>query len=101
MSKAGLIPVEYKVIVLPDPIEEKAGEGVIIKAETTLDTDKRMQTRGTLIDYSDMAFEGMPCKLPKRGDRIEYAMYSGQYFEGDDGQEYIIMNDKDIVGFWG
>lgn len=93
-------PLKYRVFVLPDPIEEKVGEGIIVKANETLDADKRMQTRGTLIDFSDMAFEGWECEKPKRGNRVEFSVYSGQRFSGDDEREYLLMNDEDLVAFW-
>lgn len=97
----GPLPLEYKIIVLPDAVIEEADEGsVIIKANITKETDKRMQTRGTLISFSDMAFSGWECDKPVISSRVEYAVYSGQAFTGDDGREYRIMNDKDLVAFW-
>ena len=98
--KPGAVPLKYRVFVVPDDVEEVAGEGVIFKATTTVDADKRMQTRGTLIDFSDMAFEGWECAKPKRGDRVEFSMYSGQRFIGDDDREYLLMNDEDLAAFW-
>lgn len=104
--KHGLIPVEYKIIVLPDPVSEMAGEGIIVKAESTKGNDERMQTRGTLVAVSEMAFtnddgQRWRCKLPKVGDKIEYAIYSGQFINGADEQRYAIMNDKDLVAIVG
>jgi len=97
----GIKPVEYKVLILPDTIEEKAGTGIIVKAEITKKGDERMQTRGTLIDFSDMGFSDWKCDTPVRGSRVEYAMYAGQKIIGADGQAYRLMNDKDIAAILG
>jgi co-chaperonin GroES (HSP10) len=98
MSKHGIKPVEYKVLILPDEIEETLGSGELklVKAEITKQGDERMQTRGTLIDFSDMSFSDWKCETPTRGSRVEYAMYAGQRLEGADGKMYRLMNDKDI-----
>lgn len=102
MSNHGVKPLEYKIVVKPDPIKEELGDsGLFVKAEMTKDADMRMQTRGTLIDYSDMAFDGWKCELPKRMSRVEYAMYAGQKIIGADGEEYRVMNDKDLVAILG
>lgn len=98
----GLIPVEYKIIVLPDPVDETAGEGIIVKAESTKNNDERMQTRGTLIAASEMAFtnddgQKWRCVAPIVGEKIEFAMYAGQFLIGDDGTKYKVMADKDVV----
>jgi len=98
--KPGLTPLEYKVIVYPYPVEEVFEDSVIVKATVTEKTDRMNQTRGVLVDFTDMAFGDWKCELPERGQEIEFSKLSGQFFEGLDGKEYKLMNDQDLVGFF-
>lgn len=99
-----LIPVEYKIVVLPDLVNPMAGdEGLIKKPDQTADQEQWAQTRGTLIAVSEMAFtdsEGQkwPGVIPKPGDRIYYGKYAGIETDilGDNSVNFRVMNDKDI-----
>lgn len=90
-------PLEYRVVVLPDPIEEKVGNGIIVKAEQTKANDRRMQTKGTVMAVSKCSFEQWKGTPPKVDDRVLFAMYAGQFYTEDE-VEYKIMNDDDIIG---
>lgn len=96
--KVNITPLEYRVLVLPDTIDDKLGEGLIVKADQTKVTDRRTQTKGEIVALSDVAFKNKwKGRKPKIGERVEYAMYSGQFYkEGE--TEYRIMNDADIIG---
>ena len=98
MKEISLKPIEDRVVVLPDSIEETTGGGLIVKADFTKTQDRRTQTRGVLVATSDCAFSDFKGgKRPQIGDRIVFAIYSGEFYtEGD--VEYKIMNDEDIVG---
>lgn len=100
--KPGLTPLEYKVIVYPYPTEEEFESSIegLVKPETTEKKDRMEQTRGVLVDFTDMAFGDWRCELPKRGQEIEFSKLAGQFFDGLDGKEYKLMNDQDLVGFF-
>lgn len=92
-----LEPLEYRVVVLPDEIDDTIGGGILVKAEHTKAQDKRMQTKGTVVAVSDVAFADWKGKAPGIGDRVLFAMYAGQFhMEGE--TEYRIMNDNEIIG---
>lgn len=97
MGKIKLQPIEYRVIVLPDSVEEVHGSGLIVKAETTKTQDRRTQTKGKIVAVSDCSFDDWNGSKPLVGDRVEFAMYAGQFYTEDD-VEYRIMNDTDIIG---
>jgi co-chaperonin GroES (HSP10) len=94
-----LVPVEYKVIVLPDKVEEKAGGGIIDKPQVTITQEQRAQVRGLLVAVSEMAFSDWDGEKPKKGQRVYFAKYAGIYTEekGPNGVQYRIINDKDIA----
>lgn len=99
VNTSGIIPTEFKVLVLPDPVEEKTKGGIIIP-QNSLERETIAQTKGVLIALSPIAFtyENFPAnaRLPQPGDRVSYAKYAGGFIDGKDGKQYRIMNDRDI-----
>lgn len=96
-NPSGITPVDLKVLVKPDPVEEMTKGGIIL-ADTSKEKAKYAGTKATLIAIGVNAFmewgsnHGM-----KVGDRVLFAQYSGARQKGIDGEDYIIMNDKDII----
>jgi chaperonin GroES len=98
MNASGIAPVDVKVIVKPDKVEEKTAGGIILTA-TTKDREKYAATRGTLVSKGPNAFaEWGKANAPEEGVRVLYAQYAGSRFEGSDGDDYIVMNDEDVIG---
>lgn len=98
MNPSGIIPLDVKVLVKPDPVEEKTAGGIIL-ADTTKDKNKYAATRGTLIAAGPNAFkEWGPGAEPGVNERVLFAQYAGSRFKGDDGEDYIVMNDEDVIG---
>lgn len=103
-NTSGLIPVEYKIVVLLDEVQKKT-EGGIYLPDNTHEREQMAQVKGTLIAVGGMAFnEGYEGEwkgtIPKPGDRVLVSKYPGATFEGDDGKEYQCCQDKDILGIW-
>lgn len=92
-----ITPVEYKLVIQCDPVETMTGGGLIEKPKQAIETERREQTEGVLVAKSDMCFEDWRCELPKIGDRVMFSRYSGQFITDDDGIEYRVMNDKDVI----
>ena len=101
INQSGINPTEYKVLVLPDKVEEKTAGG-IYKPQVARDRDQHAATTGTLIAISPMAFKfddwppQSKDRLPKEGDRVVYQKYIGSEIEGKDKETYRLINDKDI-----
>ncbi len=96
----GLIPLEYHVLVLPDPIEDTVtapGGTKFIMAETSEEANRRKarQEKATLIAVSSNAFEGWDI-IPQIGARIMMPQYAGEIVEGNDGVKYRIIKDSEI-----
>jgi len=96
-NESGIKPVEYKILVLPDTVDEKTESGLIYKAVTATEKEIMAQTEGILVATSDMAFDGWNCELPKIGDRVLFDKYSGLFIKGADEKDYRVINDKDLV----
>ena len=91
-----IIPVEYKLVIQCDPVSPTHGSGLIDKSKGDMEAERRDQTEGVLVAKSDMCFEDWRCDLPLIGDRVMFSRYSGQFIT-EDGVEYRVMNDKDVI----
>lgn len=96
----GLQPVEYKVVVRPRKAQEKTAGGIVLPDEV-LDRDQHAAIEGELVALSPLAFtyEEWPkeARKPQAGDTVIFARFSGNTIKGNDGIEYRIMNDKDVI----
>jgi co-chaperonin GroES (HSP10) len=98
-NESGIKPVEYKVLVKLDEIEEKTSGG-IYRPGQTIDKERRAQVKGTIVDLGCMAFEDWndhDRRTLEPGLRVYVAKYSGLPVEGVDGEEYQLVQDKDIA----
>lgn len=92
----GIHPVEYKVLVRPDPVEEKSKSGIILSVGEAKEREQMAQVKGTLIAIGGNAFEDWRGKVPQPGDRVMIAKYAGLVCRGEDNSEYRLCNDKDV-----
>lgn len=96
-NASGFAPVDVKVLVKPDPVEERIGS--IILADATKEKNKYAAMRGTLLATGPNAFaEWGQGNAPLAGARVVHAQYAGLRIKGDDGEDYLLMNDEDVVG---
>lgn len=101
-NPSGIQPVDMRVLVRPDPVEEVTAGG-IIKPATSQEKEKYAGTKATLIAVGRNAFKDWgndvlgPDANPRPGARVHFAQYSGSRIKGDDGEDYVIMNDADLT----
>jgi len=97
-NTSGLVPVDLRILVKPDAVEEVSKGGIIL-ADTTKDRAKYAATKATLIAVGCNAFRewGDQAKRPKPGDRVLFAQYTGARERGADGEDYCVMNDADLL----
>lgn len=96
-NPSGITPVDLKVLVKPDPVEEMTKGGIIL-ADTSKDKAKYAGTKATLVAIGPNAFKEWGAENGLSvGDRILFAQYSGARQKGADGEDYIIMNDQDVI----
>jgi chaperonin GroES len=102
LNKSGIHPVEYKVLIKPVKVEEKTSGGIIMP-DGARDKVKFALTKGELVECGAIAFTD-PNWLdrPKVGQTVMFERYAGGNFVmGDDGEEYRLMPDKEIVAILG
>lgn len=98
LNLSGINPTEYKVLVLPTKTEQKTKGGIILPDESK-DRKDHAQMEGQLIASSPLAFtydDWKTSSSPTVGDRVLFAKYAGALVKGKDGEDYRLVNDKDI-----
>lgn len=96
-----IVPFLHRIVVKPEKVEDS--DEIIRKARAAgihVELDKREQKAveiGTVVAIGDTfgkAFE--TTILPKVGDSVYFAKYAGKEVKID-GNEFLILNDEDIV----
>ncbi len=104
MNTSGIQPIEYNVLVKQDDIEEKTSGGLYLPDDQQ-ERDKHSATQGVIVAASPMAFafDDWPADKPKpqAGQRIVFARHAGTFVKGEDGKEYRVVKDKDVVATMG
>lgn len=104
LNTSGLVPLDKRVLVLPDAVKDR--EGSILLPDEVKEQNQWAQAKGTLIAVGETAWSeamddaqrhGAEFTPPIEGDRILFAKYGGAKVKGDDGREYRIMNDEDVI----
>lgn len=97
-NTSGLRALEYKVLLLPDTVEEITAGG-IIKPQSTAEQDSWAQVKGTVVSVGGKAFDDWSPDergILKPGARVYYSKYEGVLVQGADGEEYRLIQDKGI-----
>lgn len=101
MNKSGIWPVEFKVLIEPVKVEEKTQGGIIIP-DSAKDKKQWAMTKGRLIAVGSNAFTDPDWHVrPEVGHMVMFDRYAGGLVEGDDGEEYRLINDKEISAILG
>lgn len=96
-NKSGIHPKGHRVLILPDPVEEVSESGIVLSVGQTADRERLAQLRGTIVELGSTAWHDQPEPWAEVGDHIIFGKYSGLIYKGDDGLEYRIINDLDVV----
>lgn len=100
MNSSGINPLDVRVLVKPDKVEEKTKGGIILPDQHK-EQQKWATVKGTLVAVGANAWAEAKVSNgfvpPLAGSRVLFAKYGGVNLEGTDGEEYRIMNDEDIV----
>lgn len=102
MNNSGVQPLDLRVLVKPDSVETVTAGGIILPPSTT-DADKHSMQKGTLVAVGENAWEEAATRSPHfrkpaAGDRVMIGKYTGVRLKGVDGDDYVLLNDEDIIG---
>ena len=98
MASKKLTPIGDRVVVKPDPEEQKTKSGIVLP-----DTAKEKPSEGTVIAVGTGRILDNGTKVPvevKIGDKVIYSKYGGTEVKLE-GDEYIILAERDILAIKG
>lgn len=95
---ANLRPLGDKVVIQPSEGEQMTPSGIVLP-----DTAKEKPQEGTVVAIGPGRLlengQHIPPEL-KQGDRVIYSKYSGTEFVSE-GQEYLIVSERDVLAVVG
>lgn len=95
-NDSGLQPVDDKVLVLPDTVDEWVGKDkLLVMAQTTLEREQMAQVKATLVAVGGLAFHDWKPPIPQIGDRVLVGKYAGVAKLGKEAR-FQMINDRDI-----
>lgn len=98
--KPGFVPTEFNVVIVVPDAETKTAGGIIL-LEKDAEAKQAAAMRGRLVAIAPLAGDGVWPKdgpgRPVPGDEVVFAKYGGTLITGDDGREYRLAKDKDII----
>lgn len=101
--KPGFLPTEYNVVIAPEVLEEKK-IGSIIITDATAEAEESRTMKGRLLAVSPLAFnydQNWPDGAqPQPGQSVLFAKFGGVVVKGEDGREYRVCKDKDVMGIY-
>lgn len=89
-----------RVIIRPDPVEQKSDGGIIIHTDAQMGSERQLTTTGIVVDFGPAAWldpimGGKP--WVEIGAHVVYAKFSGKEFiNPEDDIEYVCVNDDAI-----
>ena len=99
MNTSGWNPTGHRVLVRVEQVERKTESGIII-ADVTADKEQLGQDAGVVVELGNTAYSDQESHWCQVGDYVKFGRYAGQLIrpsESDDGVEYRVLNDLDIV----
>lgn len=99
MNESKVRPIDYRVIVRPDEVEERTKGGIILPPGTR-EADRLRQEKGTLVAKGDSAFDEGWSDYEREqlvpDARVLVCAYAGTSFKVENVM-YRLCNDKDIT----
>lgn len=94
MNDSGIHPKGWTLLILLDPVEEKAG--LLHKTPERIEADRLSQQNATVIEIGPECWVREKSPRCKEGDHIRFRLYAGEIVTGNDGKKYRVIPD-DVV----
>jgi len=97
---SGILPTGYSVLIKCETVEEKTAGGIILPS-AHVDRENTASQKGTIAAAGPCAgtFIDWPegHEFPPVGSRVLIKKYAGVEVKGNDGADYRLCDDKDIL----
>lgn len=99
IRKKFLIPLGFRVLIYPDPVESKTESGIVLVENERM--KRAAQEYGTIVAIGPSAWKNVDDGTPwaKVGDHVAYSRYGGKFvtLPEDPENKYVIIDDVDIL----
>jgi co-chaperonin GroES (HSP10) len=100
MNKSGILPIDFKVLVKQEQVEEKTAGGIVLIKDVT-EKEQWKVWKCQVVDKGPRAFSDHPeSRIPSAGEWVVIREYAGYRIKGTDGEDYHLINDKDVLALW-
>jgi len=96
-NNSGINVKGHRVLVLPEQVETTTESGIIVSTGSATDREQMAQMKGVVVSIGNTAWADQSSPWASLGDEVLFAKYSGATYKGNDGKEYRIVSDLDIV----
>lgn len=98
INAPGIIPTGGHILVKPEKVNEKTAGGIYMP-ESSREKEQQAATTGILVAVGSSAWADLDDGMPwaNVGDRISYSRYAGISMTGQDGEDYVLINDNDVL----
>lgn len=105
MNSSGILPLDHRVLIQQDAAKEMVGS--IILPPSKVEEEKFATTNATVVAVGTLAWcearhdarqYGVEFPDIAPGARVKVGKYAGTRYTGEDGAEYTIVNDTDVIG---
>ena len=97
-NESGINPCGWRVLIKPQEINEVSKGGIILTTEITKEREQMGNTTGIVIAMGTQCYADEPEPWCQLGDKVIFAKYAGLVYLGKDGNQYRMVNDKDVTG---
>jgi len=97
-NESGINPCGWRVLIKPQEINEVSKGGIILTTEITKEREQMGNTTGIVIAMGTQCYADEPEPWCQLGDKVIFAKYAGLVYLGKDGNQYRMINDKDVTG---
>lgn len=101
-------PIGHRIIVKPEEIKKKTESGLLIEYGSNELLEKGARIRGSVVAIGPTAWREFNLRSGVEhfnwveiGDTVYYAKYAGKSIKDPDtGEEFVVLNDEDVVVSW-
>ncbi len=96
MNSSGLEPVGRAVLIKPYEAKDAIKSGVIQIPDHIRGNMQMVEQKAVVVAVGASCWHDEPCARAVPGDHVIVTKYAGYMAVGDDGEQYRLVNDRDV-----
>lgn len=98
-NASGIHPSGHRILVIPEQVMKSESNSIVLP-DAVEERHALAQTAGYIVEIGKTAWQKDDfgnTKWAEVGDRVLFSKYGGLVLRGNDGKQYRLLNDEDIV----